>query len=56
MGWLGWSEEQTLSADVNTIVVAMRGRVAMLQAVFGGGKDDPPASTMTPELFDDVFG
>lgn len=43
MGWVGWTEEQALSADVNAIEVAMRGKVAMLQQIFGGGDDDPAA-------------
>lgn len=43
MGWLGWTEEQALSSDVNAIEVGMRGKVAMLQAIFGSGKDDPAA-------------
>jgi type IV secretory pathway VirJ component len=42
LGWLGWSEEETLSADMNAIEVAHAGRVAMLSAIFGGGKEDKP--------------
>jgi hypothetical protein len=30
MGWLGWSEQQALSADVNSIMVAMEGKLEML--------------------------
>lgn len=62
MGWLGWSEEQALSADVNAIAVAMQGRVAMLRAVFGGGEQptevtpkDVSARPMSPQLFDALF-
>lgn len=42
MGWLGWSEEQTLDTRMPMIVLAYEGRVKMLKAVFGGG-DEPPA-------------
>lgn len=60
MGWLGWTEEQALSTDVNAICVAMQGRVAMLRAIFGGSDaaagPDISERLMTPELFDAVFG
>jgi hypothetical protein len=59
---LGWTEEQTLAADVNAIMVGMSGRWAMLEAVFGADQSAPsppqpqPATqAMTPELFDAVF-
>jgi hypothetical protein len=61
MGWLGWSESDALAADVNAILVAMQGRVAMLKAVFGG-EDKPheakPVSQrpMGPELFKALWG
>lgn len=62
MGWLGWSEEQAMSADVNAIEVGMRGKVAMLKAIFGGGEDGSGAPArpisdrpMTPALFDALF-
>lgn len=35
LGWLGWSEEQTLAADVNAIIIGMHGRWDMLKAMFG---------------------
>ena len=56
MGWLGWSEEQTLSSDVNAILVGMRGKVQMLRAVFGGAEQKPVAELTTAEAFDQVFG
>jgi hypothetical protein len=63
MGWLGWTETEALSADVNTIQVAMRGKVAMLRAIFGGGESEQAAPSgpetsprpMSPELFDALF-
>lgn len=33
----------------------MRGRTAMLQAVFGGEKSDTADQAMTPDIFDTVF-
>jgi hypothetical protein len=41
LGWLGWSEEQALSADVNAILVGYRGKVDMLTAIFGSADDEP---------------
>lgn len=63
LGWLGWTEAEALGADVNAILVAHRGRAAMLGAVFGGS-DSPTQSDhhvrsereMTPALYDAVFG
>lgn len=63
MGWLGWTEADALSADVNTIQVAMRGKVAMLRAIFGGGDAEQQAPSgpetsarpMSPKLFDALF-
>lgn len=55
MGWLGWSPDQALDADVNAIIVAHRGRVAMLNAVFGGG-DDAPTEKLSPQTLRDALG
>ncbi len=30
MGWLGWNEKDSLAADVNSIMVAMEGKLEML--------------------------
>jgi hypothetical protein len=43
LGWLGWSEEQALSADVNAILVGYRGKTDMLRQIFGSAEDDDPA-------------
>ncbi len=62
LGWLGWTEKHALRTDVNAIIVAHRGRVAMLKATFGGGDEQPQsghhlsAQTMSPALFDAIFG
>jgi len=60
LGWLGWSEDAALGADVNAIIVGMNGRAAMLRAMFGGEEPAAPAATTTarplsPELFDALF-
>jgi hypothetical protein len=57
LGWLGWTEEQAMSADVNTIEVGMRGKVAMLRAVFGGAEETAPPElpTLTPDILSSVL-
>lgn len=46
-----------MAADVNTIAVAMKGRFAMLKAVFGGGEDeDKPLPTLKPGVMGSAFG
>ncbi len=30
MGWLGWTERDALSTDVNSIMVAMEGKLEMM--------------------------
>ena len=66
MGWLGWSEEQVLAADINAIEIGYRGRIKMLQAIFGRDERRPsprPAPTaaekppivLTPNIFDSVI-
>lgn len=60
MGWLGWTEQQALSSDVNAIAVAYEGRVGMLKAIFGDGSKSEKAKVssreMSPVLFDALFG
>lgn len=60
MGWLGWSEDQALAADVNAIAAGYAGKLDMLKAVFGSSEEtpaDPQVQTrpMTEELFDTLF-
>jgi hypothetical protein len=45
MGWLGWSERETLDTSMPAIIMAYEGRIEMLQSIFGGGekKPDEPA-------------
>ena len=30
MGWLGWTDKQSLKTDVNSIMIAMEGKLEML--------------------------
>jgi hypothetical protein len=62
MGWVGWTEEQTLATDMQSIEAAYRGRHEMLCSL--AGKEIQPAKvesvqpvmTMTPQLFTAMFG
>jgi hypothetical protein len=62
MGWLGWSEEQTLATDIQSIEIAYRGCHERLCAVAGksipGAKIEETASgvVMTTDLFRAMFG
>lgn len=42
MGWLGWTQEQAMRADVNAIEIAMEGRIDMLRTVWGSKKEKKP--------------
>lgn len=44
-GWLGWPESQAMSTDVNYILAAYKGRVLMLQALFGGSEEKTPPTS-----------
>lgn len=50
MGWLGWTEQQTLNTSMPAIVLAYEGRMDMLKACFGTGDnpDAPPAEVAAP--------
>lgn len=55
MGWLGWTEAQTLDTSMPAIVLAYDGRIEMLQSIFGKGdaKADAKAEP-APEMGDNV--
>lgn len=36
-GWLGWTPDQVLDADMTDVELAYGGKVKMLQACYGGG-------------------
>lgn len=61
MGWVGWTEEQTLATDMQSIEAAYRGCHERLSAVAGkpiaqAKIDAAPVRTMTPKLFMAMFG
>ena len=56
MGWLGWSEDQALRADVNAIEVAFIGKRSMLRAIYGGPEEPQEVGPMTADRFDAMFG
>ena len=61
LGWLGWTEQQALATDVNAIAIALEGRMQMFETVgwikrADGGRAEPAAAEITPELFDAMFG
>jgi hypothetical protein len=35
MGWLGWTPEVALAADVNAVRMALQSRSKLLEAIFG---------------------
>lgn len=45
MGWLGWTEEQTLATTIPAIILAYEGRMDMLRSIFGGNKKQQPPPT-----------
>lgn len=42
MGWLGWTEDELNNTTLPAIETAFKGRVKMLQSVFGTGEKDKP--------------
>lgn len=58
MGWLGWTEEQTLQTTVPSIEIALAGRCDMLRQIFGGSDEPAPKPVARPfsiKLFDALF-
>ncbi|MGX5827362.1 hypothetical protein [Mesorhizobium sp. 43Arga] len=62
MGWLGWTEEQALRADVNAIICGLNGRGDMISSVLRAvfGEDPTPeieitAQPITEDYFDAMF-
>jgi hypothetical protein len=51
-GWIGWTEEQTLSTRILTILAAHKGRTGMLQAIFGSGEPEPPKDKVSAKVTD----
>lgn len=47
-GWLGWPPAVVLDAPLPHLIEAQRGRVEMLNGIFGGGSKDKPATQARP--------
>ena len=64
MGWLGWSESQTLDAAMPSIEAAYKGRLKMLQIMTGGAaqasnaqaRNEVSTYPMTVQLLDTILG
>jgi hypothetical protein len=56
LGWLGWSEDQALAADVNAILVGFAGKQAMLAAIFGTADDTVENAHTLPEFGPGMMG
>lgn len=62
LGWLGWTEEQALRADVNAIQIGYDGKVDLFCRIgyLKRKEQDPvkeaPLAPMNPRLFMALFG
>lgn len=48
-GRLYWSLERTLETDVNYLLIAREGQMAMLRAIFGSSETSPKSQSGTPQ-------
>ncbi len=39
---MGWTEEVALATDINYVIAAYEGRIAMFQRLFGSKKEEEP--------------
>jgi hypothetical protein len=51
MGWLGWTPEVALAADVNLIEMALSSRSDLLKTIFGSGEKEKPKGKLTARGF-----
>ena len=51
MGWLGWTENETLNASIENIYLAYEGKREMLKAIYGGGEEGKEVTPSTPEEY-----
>ena len=47
LGWLGWSEDEALSSDMNAILVGRAGLTKKLQFIYGKHDSDTSDNTST---------
>ncbi|WP_044550014.1 hypothetical protein [Mesorhizobium japonicum] len=57
MGWLGWTEEQTLRADVNAILAGLNGRGDMIDSIICAvfGEPEKPAIEITAQPISEAY-
>jgi len=57
MGWLGWTEQETLNTSMPMIEAAYRGKIKMLKAIHGPGETpkEMKGRTFSLSLFDAWF-
>lgn len=48
MGWLGWTEEETLNTTLSAIELAYEGKVDMLKLCFGAPEEEKPEEDFKP--------
>lgn len=48
MGWLGWTERESLDTDVNSIMIAMEGKLEMM---YPQAKEKAQKKKSAPERF-----
>lgn len=53
-GWLGWSPDQAWDATPGEILAAQKGRLELLQAIFGGKGDSEDTIDATPGKIDPI--
>lgn len=54
MGWIGWTEEQTLNTTMPGIEAAYHGRMNMLGAIFGTSRQSSVSGNNKSSLFADL--
>lgn len=54
MGWLGWTPDAVMGADVNMVIIALESRHELINMIFGDGKKRTPGKKrITPRSFKD---
>lgn len=56
MGWLGWTPDVAMGADVNLIEIALDGRTDLLSTIFGDGKGGRGGKGSIVQRFKSLIG
>jgi hypothetical protein len=54
MGWLGYTEQETLDTTMPALVMAYEEKIKMLRLCFGGGEDETTEAEAKPAAVQDV--